>query len=300
MMGARMALVLALLAVGLSGCTNPAVVQSTAWLDRLRGFSGPTGSDVVQMDVALIERPAGDAYLNDGLWGDADELVVAPDRKRSMKENGFRIGQIGGITPAGLQELLTSEHSCANPRRLRMHAAKPTTLYLGPPVAQCRFQLEQDGQKLSVDLDQADCTLEVVPHLTAEGRIRLQLTPHILHGPTALQPRPAPDRSGWMLQEQRGSERYDALGWEITLAANEYLVVGGRFDLPGSLGYESFVRTDGAAPVQRLLVIRAARLSPLEPDDSETPFIGLDEALPSRVPPLALQAVFTTVRGSSR
>jgi hypothetical protein len=275
------------------------VVQTTAWLDRLRGSSGPTGSDVVQIDVALIERPAGDAYLNGELWQFVDEQVVALERKAVLADNGFRIGQVGGITPAGLQELLTSERSCANPRRLRLHAEKPTTLYLGSPLPACQFLIEKGGEPVSVHLEQADLTLEVVPTLTADGRIRLHFTPQILHGETSLQPRPAPDRSGWMLQEQRPTERYEALGWEVTLAPNEFTVIGGRTDRPHSLGYESFIRTDGPAAVQRLLVLRTTRLVPLTSRDIP-PLPPSDEVLPCQAPPLALQAVHATVRGSSR
>src|SRR5688572_25631778 len=118
MMGPRTALIYGLLAVCLAGCTRPEVVHTTAWLDRLRAGAGPTGPDVVQIDVALIERPAADAYLNSGLWQFVDEQVVVLERKAVLADNGFRVGQVGGITPAGLHDLLTSERSCANPRRL--------------------------------------------------------------------------------------------------------------------------------------------------------------------------------------
>src|SRR5262249_53098611 len=148
--------------------------------------AGPTGSDVIQMDVALVERPIGDRYINQDFWDFADEQIVALERKAVLEDNGFRIGQVGGITPAELQALLTSERSCANPRRIQLHAGKETALLLGPALAHCQFQIDHDGRSAPVILEQAQCTLEVLPTLTREGRIQLQFTPQIHHGETTL------------------------------------------------------------------------------------------------------------------
>src|SRR2546423_4873835 len=69
----------------------------------------------VQMDVALLERPLGDRYLNQTLWTYADETVVGLDARPQLDENGWRIGQIVGMPPGGLQTLLTSPRACLNP-----------------------------------------------------------------------------------------------------------------------------------------------------------------------------------------
>src|ERR1700691_3698612 len=103
------ALLLGLLASALIGCASTEQTHKGNWLDKLLRPGGPTGPDVVQMDVALIERPLGDAYLNKDLWLAADEQVVSLDNKAILQDNGFRIGQVGGLTPAGLQALLTSD-----------------------------------------------------------------------------------------------------------------------------------------------------------------------------------------------
>src|SRR5436305_7184312 len=93
-------LLLGLLAVPLLGCAADGPVRSTSWLERLRPFHGPVGPDVVQMDVALLERPVGDPALNQGLWALADEQVIALEQKGVLEDNGFRVAQVGGITPA--------------------------------------------------------------------------------------------------------------------------------------------------------------------------------------------------------
>src|SRR5690242_15800984 len=110
---------LGLLTALLTGCTGGETTRSTSWLGGQRPLQVPSGADIVQMQVALIERPAGDAYLNERLWTLADEGALPTDRKAALEDNGFRIGQVGGLPPPELLALLTSARSCANPRLVR-------------------------------------------------------------------------------------------------------------------------------------------------------------------------------------
>ena len=130
----------------------------------------------------------------------------------------------------------------------------------------------------------------VVPSLTREGRVHLRFTTEIRHGQAAVVPQPA-ERALWVLQKQQPTESFSALGWEVTLAPNEYVVVGGRYDRPGTLGQLFFVRPEESPPRQRLLVIRTARPGAgMMPDPFPT---GEDKVSVGRSPPLALQAVLS-------
>lgn len=286
----KKALVLGLLSGLVAGCVDVSAVRSPSWMGKWRMFQGPTGRDVVVMDVAILERPLGDHYINEDFWKHADEQAIALERKAMLADNGFRIGQVGGITPEGLQALLTSERSCARPRRLQLHAGNPTALPIGPPLPQCHFEIHQEEQQTPVTLENAQCVLTVVPSLTSDGRTRLHFTPEVQHGESQQQPRPLADRSGWEMNKERPAEKYPALGWEVTLAPNEYIVVGARYDRPQTLGHRCFVRKDTTPPVQQLLVIRTTR--PTEGVVPET-----TAAFAGRVPPLAFQATSSTIRG---
>jgi hypothetical protein len=290
-------LLLGLLAGLFVGCLTNKPEGSVSFLKHLQPM-GPTGPDVVHIEVALIERPVGDRYLNQDLWPLADEQIVGLEQKAVLEENGFRVGQVGGIPPPGLQALLTSATSCANPRLWQMHAGKSKTVMLGSARPLCRFRLQQEGEARSISLEQAQCTLLVVPTLAADGRVQLHFTPQVLHGETNLLPCPAPDNSGWVLQEQRPTELYADLGWEVVLAPNEYVVIGGRLDQPESLGYQCFIDADAPRPVQRLLVMRTGGQAAAPPVDA--PAAGV-EASGSYGPsaPLALQAGYMAVRGSA-
>jgi hypothetical protein len=290
-MGRLRAVLLAVLAGWCGGCVGGQTQRSATLFDARRPFTGPTGSDVVQIDVALIEGPLGDRYVNQDLWQLADEQGVSLEQKTALEENGFRVCRVGGLPPAGLQTLLTSERSCPDPRRVSLHSGTPAPLPLGPVCKQCRFRLKQGEEVSAVDLADAQCVLEVVPTLSEDGQILLRFTPHVKHGQARRVPHPSKDPSGalqWEWDERQPEEDYSWLSWELAVAPNEYVVVGTRLDREGTLGQRCFLELAKTAPVQRLLVLRTAPC----PDAASI------QRSVSRVPPLALQASWTSARGS--
>jgi hypothetical protein len=284
--------VVALVCAGLCGCATTKLEPTAPHFAAAGPFAGAAGADVVQMDVAVIERPYGDDFLNRGLWDFADEQAVGLERKPTLDENGFRVCQIGGMTPAGLQKLLTSPRSCTDPRRVQVHAGQAVPVPLGAPWKHCRFRLHQDGQATAVDFEDAACLLEVTPTLTDDGKIRLQFTPHVKHGAPALEFAARQEPSGalrWDRQNERPDECYTRLSWDMTIAPNEFVVIGTRLDRPDTLGQTYFLPAPDDIRVQRVLVIRTGRSLAEAPSDLE---IG-------RSPPLALRAGLITARGKA-
>src|SRR5207247_4496708 len=99
-----------------AGCDSlPESARTTAWLKRTPFASPAANSQVVQLDVAILERPLGDPFLDKELWQHTDEMIVDLDRKAAVEDNGYRVGQIIGMTPGKLQDLLKSPRSCINP-----------------------------------------------------------------------------------------------------------------------------------------------------------------------------------------
>ena len=126
-----LAVVLALTAASLSGCFTPPSNGSVSRYEAQVPFHGLAGDDVVQLDVFVVERPAADRVINRDVWELADEQVLK-ERKSLLEENGLRACVLGDSPPDGLRALLRSERSCVNPRRLRLHAGRPTQIVLGP------------------------------------------------------------------------------------------------------------------------------------------------------------------------
>jgi hypothetical protein len=239
------------------------------------------------MDVAVIEQPLGDRYLNDDLWTLADEQFLPVDQKRVLAANGLRAGKVSGVTPPELQTLLTSERSCPQPRSWRLRAGGTSSHDIGPILSRCRYQLVDDSPPIKVELKDALCQLEIRPSLTQDGRTGLRVVPRIQHNSQDRKLAVATP-NGWLKRREKPVEAYEALNCEVCLAPNEYLIIGARRHLPESLGYAFFVRPLETPPVQRLLVVRTSRVMARLDDDTE----GRVEI--DKKPPLALQAVWDT------
>jgi len=284
-----LAVVLALTAASLNGCVAPPPDGPVGRYEAKVPFHGLSGDDVVQLDVFVVERPAADRCLNREVWELADEEVLK-DKKSLLEENGLRACVLGDSPPDGLRALLRSERSCANPRRLRLHAGRPTQIVLGPAASDLAFQLRQDGRTADVSLDQAQCLLQVTTRLTGDGRMNLQFAPQVRHGEPVSLPRPMREGGSlhWGVQTEQPTETYPGLGWEMTVPPNTYIAVGTLLDRPDTLGQRAFLSAE-APRTQRLLVLRPGRALA---DGGPT-----DEAN-GRQPPLALQAGWTAARGA--
>ncbi len=290
-----LAVFLVLAAGALGGCFAGNKDRSTA---RSLGppMAGVVGEDVVYVDVAIIERTLGDTFLNQELWNEADEEVVHIDsepavsleRKTALEKNGFRVGQVGGLLPSKLHDLLISERSCQT-RRIELHSGHETILACGPPWPECHYRLNHDDRFESIQRDKARCEIEVVPTLAEEGRIRLHFTPRIKHGEVKAAFVPIQESDGqrrWDRQEDQTEEEYSWLGWTLSLVPNEYVVIGAIVEKGDTLGEQFFLTREEDHPiVQRLLVLRATHVP--------TP---AQEKL-GRCPPLALRASLITARG---
>jgi hypothetical protein len=278
--------IVALVCGMLAGCATSRVEPTAPHFAAAGPFAGASGADMVHVEVYLVERPYGDTFINRGLWDLADQLTIGLERKATLDANGFRVCQIGGMPPAGLQDLLASRRSCPNPRLLQTRTGQPVPIPLGAPWKLCRFRLHHDGLSSPVELTDAQCLLDVLPTLTDEGQVRLQFTPHIKHGTRAVAFVADQEPSGvqrWARQEQQPEERYDRLSWEMVVSANEYVVIGTRLDIPCTLGQACFLPMPEETRLQRLLVVRTGRSMADAPSEGQV----------GRSPPLALRAGLT-------
>jgi hypothetical protein len=291
----RLSLILALGVTWAAGCAPVDAVRSTSWLPHRRVFQGPTGPDVVQMRVAVLECTPGEAewrYLNGELWQLADESLIEEDRRQAMTESGFRVAKVGTQPPARLLSLLTSKRFNPAPRELSFRTGDPKPLYLGPALAHCRYQTGRDVEPL--DLEQADCKLVVVASRAPDGKTLLRLTPEVEHGEAKNVYRVDPQAGSFLSVPERPAETYPQMAWEADLGLNEYLIVGGNYDRTETLGHQFFVRPDETVPVQRLLVIQMGA-APAESPAPQPPAAGGK----GRAVPVALQAAGSGVRGAA-
>jgi hypothetical protein len=287
---------LGLLALTLTGCLRDRTSKSSSWLDRFRQLGGPSGPDAVYIDYALVERPAGDFRLNREVWSQADEQVLPVETRAVVEENGFRVGVVGGLVPSEVESLWRNPKSSMGRRERRLYAGKDAALTLNGPLPECRFQIftpASTGPNV-VTLEQANCSLVLIPTMADGGKVRVRFAPEVQHHDKKHWVPAGAVGAGW-INGAKPVERYPELGWELTLSPSEYVVIGTLFERDETLGYQFFMGPAAKNRVQRLLLVKAGRVSGPPAGD-----ITLDDEQtePSKGKPLALQASYTTVRGA--
>lgn len=283
---------------------------------RIHPFQGPIGADVIQLDVAVLEAPVADPILNQDLWKLADELGLSPETQTLLTQNGFRVGQIGGIAPRELLDLLTSERSCVFSRRIQLRSGSSRSLVLGPTVDQCQFVLHENGEERPMNLAKGRYLLSVVPTVPSDSaggplaaRTQLRFTPEIHAGSSStvssiidyspLTSHHSAGATSWESSGQEPTERYSKLAWDITLAPNDYVLIGTWYDRSNTLGWQSFVRTQETPPVQRVLVLRTTRSTPAVENEIASD-LGWKPTTFSQSPSLAAQASGSGLRGNGQ
>jgi hypothetical protein len=292
-----LAVLIALGCASLAGCLSGNRERTTV-RSHSPPMAGVVGDDVVYLDYAIIERTLGDPFLTRQLWSEADEEVIrvegepaaSLERKTVLENNGFRVGQVGGLLPTKLQDALDSRRGCEK-RQIQMHAGRETVIACGSPWPHCRCRLARDERLASTEFDKAQCELAIVPTLE-EGHIRLRFTPRLRHGDVRAAFVSVTDADGqlrWDRQEQAAEEVYPWLSWTLTVAPDDYVVLGTLLDSGATLGEHFFLTCEEDRPVvQRLLVLRAVHVP--------TPANPLEADL-GPCPPLALRAGMVTARG---
>lgn len=286
-MAQRAALLLLCLApLWASGCAWFGQTARPTLVQRLRPPMSSADTNIIALDVAIIERPLGDPVINRELWESADTMVVGLDQRNALSANGYRFGQVVGLTPEALQVLLRSERYCLNPRRRLVASGNRVTQVLGPVYTQAMVTVRENDQRTSLTLDQARFCLDVTPTLTPERKIRLQFTPKVETGEQMLPFQPDVDRSTWTLRVDKPCRTFNGLSWDVTVEPNRFLVLGALTDDRDTLGYHSLTQQD-PPKVQRLLVLRVCPAS----GSSDGIDASLNELLQGATnAPLALQA----------
>ena len=234
------------------GCVQPEQAKPSSWVEQFKSRAIPP--DHAFIKIALIERPRGDEYINEQIWQHADELIVDLDKRGTLDDNGLRVGQLVGAPPDGLRQLIASPQYCKTRGRVfPQNTTVPIDLETIPALT--AFEFVHGGERTEETLDQARFWLDVSARIGADGQTTFIFTPKVEHGAPSLPFQPAADRSTWELRVGKAAKQYPELSWEVTLGANQHLIIGGRMDRERTLGQTAFTAGDA----QRLLVIGNCR-----------------------------------------
>jgi hypothetical protein len=290
---------LGLVVAALAGCASEwnetSATTSSSLMQRFRLFRPGLGPDTVPLEITVVRQPLGGRTVNEEIWREADEQVIPLEMRGTLEANGYRIGTIGGTAPPVLQTLLASPRSVASAQRAALKLGKPLFVPLGRGDTPCALKVVQEGETTALTLDKAQCGLALEIALADDGDLVLRFEPRVRHGDQQLSPRPAADRSDWTLTAGRPEEKYPRLAWEVSLAANEYVLIGGLPDRPHTLGHGSFIRVEEDSASQDVLVIRATR-----PPGGPLTVTSQRPPSPTEPVPLALQSIATKGKAANR
>lgn len=253
-------LLIALCAAMTTGCLfQGGESRSAGWLDRIRGQANAPPDGLVLRTV-LIERPAGDPYLNNELWVAAGQ-PVPHELSALLARNGLRVGLLSGMVPGEFDRLVTSESATVSPMLRTARPGQPKVIPVNGPLDRCAYQAIHDlaASPAPVELTGAECGVSVTAYPADGGRVRLVCEPQVQHGERQGWLKPTADGTGFLRRDAKPLEAYPTLAWDVTIGPNDYLVVGAASDPSERLGQAFFFNTDENRVRQRVLVIRASR-----------------------------------------
>jgi len=247
------------------GCAHSIGFEPGQWINgkRNQSLKGVEGEDAVMVCLAVVERPMNDPYIHTTLWEMVDEQVIPFEKKIGLAENGIRAGVLGGQPPQAFLDILGSDRSCINPRQIQTRLNQPVLATIGTTRDELRYQVRSPSDSESCQQTNATCQWEVIIKPGEPGKLKVALCPQVKHGETQMRPRAVQDKTGiltWQLQTQQQFERYPACQFEMDVRQGEFVLVGAYGENATTIGSSWFRQPDPRGSVQRLLVIRTARM----------------------------------------
>jgi hypothetical protein len=259
-------LLLGCLAVAVCGCarwttTSPSSAALKLPLPRM-------SADSVVFEVAFALLPPEDEPLDREIWAEIDEQHLPVETRRRLAANGFRSGLVGSPLPVGLQRLLDDQQNNAAVRlnngepvldeltmqqRKQLGAGRKGDVVTSQTLDKISVLRLQEGRLVGQTYEQAQCHFVVRSFPQGDGRVRLELTPEIHHGP--IRQHYVGDERALRLDASKGREEFVDLRLETTLSPGQSLVVACTPELKG-LGRSFFAEADGANVQRRILLIR--------------------------------------------
>ena len=268
------AVCLALLAAG--GCrgglrsdTSPSPSPAAAvTADRPRA-----APKTIPLELVFVRHEEHDPVLRDELWNLADEQVFDEPLRRRLQANGLRAGVVTAQLPPHLADRFlpptvapgdslpaaVQDNPALVRHMLRLLPGRSSDVMAAAGLEELVL-LEHDGDSLRGKTYHDASTLFVLRAWpAADGRVRLNLSPTIKHGPV--------ERS-WVGEDGmfrlEAGQRRDAvagLTFEATVPVGSMIIVGCVGEPASTAGDAFFRDRGGARSGQRLLAIRPVPLT---------------------------------------
>jgi len=256
---------------------------------RASGAARPAPK-TIPIEVVFVRTEEHDAQLRKDLWQLVDEQALDDGLRRRLAANGLRVGIVTGSLPPLMtarfepQTAAAAEDDlpaapAARPavvrRQLRLLPGRDNEIVAATGLTELVL-LEHDGEAVhGGTYRDASMHFTLRSWPAADGRVRLELTPTIKHGP--LERSWVGEEGVFRMETGQREHPLDRLRFEVTIPATATLLVGCAGDGASTVGDAFFRDRSGGQPTMRLLSIQpqARVIDPLFAQDST----GLDPAL---------------------
>ena len=280
---AAAAVCLALLAAG--GCRGVASSASSETSAAVAAQRPRAAPQTIPLELVFVRHEDHDPVLRDELWNLVDEQIYDESLRRRLRANGLRVGVVTAQLPPHLAERFlpaAADSGETLPAALPDNPALMRhTLRLLP--GRSSDVLSATGLSELVLLEQADDSLRGTTYHdasalfslrcwpAADGRVRLQLSPTIKHGP--VERSWVGEEGMFRLEAGQRRDQLEGLEFETTIPVGSMIVVGCVGDPASTAGDAFFRDRAGSRSGQRLLAIR-----PLPQAQSSDPMFATTDA----------------------
>jgi hypothetical protein len=226
--------------------------------------------DTVVLDIFTLD-PAGElGPLTEEIWRQLDEQHLPPETRVWLSANGMRCGRCGVQLPPAVFQLLEQSTQATREansfahgapgaivrRRLQSRAGKRGRIVMSGPHERLDVIWNESGEERGEAYEQATCLIAVRTFPMGDGRVRVELTPEIEHGPLRQRLTDGEGALRWEASQDR--RVYDALCMVSLLAPGQTVVLSASPSMSG-LGRPFFVRESDGPPRPVYLVVRLAQ-----------------------------------------
>jgi hypothetical protein len=272
---------LLIVCASVTGCQYWFAEKETPATETWQGVFGTAGPEIVDasrstfdtvlLEVAHIEQPISDISMVDLLWKEVDQIGALDSKtRRTLEDNGIRIGFTGPNPPRILQKMLEVDAAWreersdgrlgTSARSITVVPGEPTHLLTGPAYAECKIDIPRASGRETMTFQNATSVLRIESETLEKGWVKLHFIPEIHYGTQATR-RVATD-SGWQFTNSQKIETVYSQQFSLTLNKGDVALLTATKPSPGKLGHAMFIGDGNDDQIQRMVVIRLADIRP--------------------------------------
>ncbi len=239
--------------------------------------------NTARLEASIVVRPANDERVRKEVWMDLDECgLMAPDRRQSLNQHGFRVAVSGGTASWSLQSLAREAYAATQSTEGQASLSTNLSEQVGPMGPS--FSVMQNGKSLIEVQSQLDASLlplKQLPELAAVGdqsglrcvmevsvkelsddMVLLSVLPQIHHGANTTR-FSVSGATEQLPVRQNIVPLYDQQ-FTVRLHTGDIVVIGQHRSDEWNSGRLFFEPLTGSAATERLLMIRLAGIDQMK------------------------------------